>query len=100
MNEYNNDITMWLSEKEQKEYQIYLKNRKEKSQELIDKLNKHCFGKRHQENPGSAFKNAKPEEMLASFQWYRQNNLPAEINLQIEKFALEETDNNKTFPAF
>ena len=33
--------------------------------------------------------------MLARFQWYRQNGLPAEINLFIEKFALEETGKNR-----
>jgi len=33
--------------------------------------------------------------MLARFQWYRQNNLPANINSLIEKFTIEETGKNR-----
>ena len=64
--------------------QFFLKNNQEKSQSTIQELNDK-FEKRK----------LKPSEMLARFQWYRQNGLPTEINLQIEKFALEETGKNR-----
>jgi len=60
--------------------QIFLKS----SQENIEELNKK-FEKRK----------LKPSEMLARFQWYRQNGLPAKVNSLIEKFALEETGKNR-----
>jgi len=41
--------------------------------------------------------NVKPSEMLGrfSYYYYRQNNLPWEINLLIENFAVKETGKNR-----
>ena len=64
--------------------QLFVKNSQQKSQEIINELNEK-FKKRK----------LNPSEMLARFQWYRQNGLPDKINFLIEKFALEETGKNR-----
>ena len=64
--------------------QLFVKNSQQKSQEIINELNEK-FKKRK----------LNPSEMLARFQWYRQNGLPTKINSLIEKFALEETGKNR-----